>query len=457
MTTSILDKPSNASQPCDTHGATVISVKNLGKRYQLGRQRSQEDSGLRHVLEEAVRAPMNWIRGQRKPRRTTDFWALKDISCEIREGEVVGIIGRNGAGKSTFLKILSRITEPTRGRIEIRGRVASLLEVGTGFHQELTGRENIFLNGAILGMTRAEIKRKFDEIVAFAEVEEFLDTPVKRYSSGMYVRLAFAVAAHLEPEILVIDEVLAVGDEQFQKKCLVKKSEVSRSGRTVLFVSHKMGAVGTLCDRVILLSHGSITFDGPSDEGIRRYVVDSQAGAESQVDLAARKIERYGDRSHACLQRLELRNSDDTPSTTLLMGEKAAFRLIVDILRPNRDFEIGLSIANLQGVGIHMFVSNWEGLHSISERGLHLVEVEWPQVCLFPGDYRVDVWITIRGEYYDDAVHEALRFSVEEGRVNSHPTHFKRFSKNTQVYAPSVWKVSKVDDVESQHLLYASS
>jgi len=242
---------------------TVIAVRNLGKRYIIGRQRSREDNALRHILEDAIRAPLRWIRGQgeRRPKVNTDFWALKDVSCEIKKGEVVGIIGRNGAGKSTLLKILSRITEPTRGRIEIDGRVASLLEVGTGFHQELTGRENIFLNGAILGMTRAEIKRKFDEIVAFAEVEEFLDTPVKRYSSGMYVRLAFAVAAHLEPEILIIDEVLAVGDAQFQKKCLGKMSEVSRGGRTVLFVSHSMAAVSTLCDRVIVLNHGKIVFD----------------------------------------------------------------------------------------------------------------------------------------------------------------------------------------------------
>jgi lipopolysaccharide transport system ATP-binding protein len=454
--TSSLNEPSNVSQPRVAEGATVISVKNLGKRYQLGRKRSREDSGLRHVLEEAVRAPMSWIRGQRKPRTSADFWALKDISCEIREGEVVGIIGRNGAGKSTFLKILSRITEPTRGRIEIRGRVASLLEVGTGFHQELTGRENIFLNGAILGMTRAEIKRKFDEIVAFAEVEEFLDTPVKRYSSGMYVRLAFAVAAHLEPEILVIDEVLAVGDAQFQKKCLGKMGEVSRGGRTVLFVSHNMGAISMLCDRTIVLHAGSVIFDGPTDAGIRRYTLESEAMCEAKVDLAARTVERYGVKDHACLQSLELVNDEGAPTVTFNMGQKAVFRLLIDIKRPSNDFEIGVTICNFQGIAVNQLVSGWEGLHSIPEKGLHLIEVEFV-VYLFPGDYSVNLWIAIRGEYYDDAVHEALRFSVEEGRVNSHPTYFKRFSKNTQVYVPSVWKVSKVDEVESQHLLYASS
>jgi lipopolysaccharide transport system ATP-binding protein len=452
--TSSLNEPSNISQPTVAEGGTVISVKNLGKRYQLGRKRSREDNGLRHVLEEAVRAPMSWIRGQRKPRTSADFWALKDISCEIREGQVVGIIGRNGAGKSTFLKILSRITEPTRGRIEIRGRVASLLEVGTGFHQELTGRENIFLNGAILGMTRAEIKRKFDEIVAFAEVEEFLDTPVKRYSSGMYVRLAFAVAAHLEPEILVIDEVLAVGDAQFQKKCLGKMSEVSRGGRTVLFVSHNMAAVSTLCDRVIVLNQGKIVFDGPTDEGVRIYTLDSQAVAQSRVDLANRTVERYGEKRYACLQTLELLNSDGMPSTTLQMGEKVVFRLVIDVLRPSDNFEIGIVIGNFQGVAVHYLVSGWEGLHSIPEKGLHSVEVELPSINIFPGDYQVHVWIAINGQYYDDAVHEALRFSVEEGRVNAHPTYFSRYSKNSQVYISSRWTVSKLGSgVLLQHSL----
>src|SRR4051812_9247249 len=219
--------------------APVISVENLAKRYVIGHQRQERD-GMRHVIEDAMRAPLRWFRQQakKKSRLREEFWALKDISFEVKQGEVVGVIGRNGAGKSTLLKILSRITEPTEGRIEIEGRVASLLEVGTGFHQELTGRENIFLNGAILGMSRLEIKRKFDEIVAFAEIEKFLNTPVKRYSSGMYVRLAFAVAAHLDPEIMVVDEVLAVGDAAFQQRCLAKMGTISKSGRTVLFVSH---------------------------------------------------------------------------------------------------------------------------------------------------------------------------------------------------------------------------
>ena len=268
----------------------IITVENLSKRYLIGHQRSKDD-GLRHVLQEKLTAPFRRLRqlaGSPLPApnsplpaprcplrapRSEEFWALKDISFEVNRGEAVGIIGRNGAGKSTLLKALSRITEPTRGLIHLKGKVASLLEVGTGFHPELTGRENIFLNGAILGMTRLEIKRKFDEIVAFADIERFLDTPVKRYSSGMYVRLAFAVAAHLDPEILVLDEVLAVGDAAFQKKCLWKMKDVAESeGRTVLFVSHNMGAVSSLCHRALLLKDGQIVSQGPSQAVIGSYL-----------------------------------------------------------------------------------------------------------------------------------------------------------------------------------------
>jgi lipopolysaccharide transport system ATP-binding protein len=261
----------------------IISVENLSKRYVIGHQREKGD-GLRHVIESAVRHPLQWLRARKQAvsKEHEEFWALKGVSFEVKRGEVVGIIGRNGAGKSTLLKILSRITEPTAGRIHIKGRVASLLEVGTGFHQELTGRENVFLNGAILGMHRAEIKQKFDEIVAFAEVEKFLDTPVKRYSSGMYVRLAFAVAAHLEPEILIVDEVLAVGDAEFQKKCLGKMGEVAKGGRTVLFVSHNMTAVQTLCRRALMLAEGELIADDSVATVVARYLREAQGSSEEK-------------------------------------------------------------------------------------------------------------------------------------------------------------------------------
>ncbi len=257
----------------------VISAEGLGKAYMIGhsKQAGERYTALRDVIAGSARNLFRTTREMLSGRQlvtggsTEEFWALDGVSFEIKRGEVTGIIGRNGAGKSTLLKILSRITEPSRGRVTLKGRVASLLEVGTGFHPELTGRENIFLNGAILGMSSGEIRRKFDEIVAFAEVERFLDTPVKRYSSGMYVRLAFAVAAHLEPEILIVDEVLAVGDSEFQKKCLGKMQDVAGHGRTVLFVSHNMGAVSSLCTRAMLLSGGKLVLTGPAQDVVERY------------------------------------------------------------------------------------------------------------------------------------------------------------------------------------------
>ena len=261
---------------------TAIRVDNLGKRYVLGRgQGPGRYRTLRDTLADAARTPWRRLRSRisaREPAAEDEFWALRDVSFEIKRGEVVGIIGRNGAGKSTLLKILSRITEPTTGSITLRGRVASLLEVGTGFHPELTGRENIYLNGAILGMHRSEIRAKFDEIVAFAEIDRFLDTPVKRYSSGMYVRLAFAVAAHLEPEILIVDEVLAVGDVEFQQKCLGKMQEVSRGeGRTVLFVSHNLGAVRSLCSTGILMRGGRLMRRAAASEVVGEYLASNDA------------------------------------------------------------------------------------------------------------------------------------------------------------------------------------
>jgi lipopolysaccharide transport system ATP-binding protein len=247
----------------------IIRVENLGKRYRLGGPQAAY-STLRETLVGAARAPFKWATRGKRPAETV--WAVRDVSFEVMPGEIVGIIGRNGAGKSTLLKMLSRITEPTTGAIDLYGRVGSLLEVGTGFHPELSGRENVYLNGAILGMARQEIAQKFDEIVAFAEVEKFIDTPVKHYSSGMYLRLAFAVAAHLEPEILIVDEVLAVGDARFQRKCLDKMRTVGQQGRTVLFVSHNMPAITRLCPRTILLGEGSVLADGPSHQVVSAYL-----------------------------------------------------------------------------------------------------------------------------------------------------------------------------------------
>lgn len=267
----------------------VIRVEKLSKRYRLQHESGERYTALRDVL--AAKARRLWFSPGAPARRVEDFWALREVSFEVAQGERIGIVGRNGAGKSTLLKVLSRITEPSGGKVSLKGRVASLLEVGTGFHPELTGRENVFLNGAILGMGRREIARKFDEIVAFAEVERFLDTPVKRYSSGMQVRLAFAVAAHLEPEILVVDEVLAVGDAQFQRKCLGKMEAVGREGRTVLFVSHQMSEVQRLCTRCILLDRGEIARDGAPATVVEEYLAKAYDGATGAQCRFAEKPE----------------------------------------------------------------------------------------------------------------------------------------------------------------------
>jgi len=275
----------------------AIRAEHLGKRYRIGKRERYQT--LRDTLTEAATAPFRWLR-RRAPANAEaapdHIWALKDVSFEIPRGEVVGIIGRNGAGKSTLLKVLSRITEPTEGQAEIHGRVGSLLEVGTGFHNELTGRENIYLNGAILGMPKAEIARKFDEIVAFAEIEKFLDTPVKHYSSGMYMRLAFAVAAHLEPDVIVVDEVLAVGDAAFQKKCLGKMGEAAKGGRTVIFVSHQLNQIRRLCERCIWLDAGSVRSVGPTYSVVTEYeaaMSSPAAGGGSRENANARQKFRF--------------------------------------------------------------------------------------------------------------------------------------------------------------------
>ena len=328
----------------------IIKVENLGKKYSIHHQ--QEQYGyvtLRDLLARKARAPLRWLTAQSAKRNgraelsqseirnsqspVEDFWALRDVSFEVKEGEVVGIIGRNGAGKSTLLKILSQITEPTVGRVRLRGRVASLLEVGTGFHPELTGRENIFLNGAVLGMTREEIRRKFDEIVAFAEVEKFLDTPVKRYSSGMYVRLAFAVAAHLEPEILIIDEVLAVGDAEFQKKCLGKMDDVAKSGRTVLFVSHNIGAIRALCKNSLWLEQGRLREQGPAATVTDNYM----RGVKGRGAVASiAKSQHLRGSGSISIEAASLVDWENGVKNTFLIGEAFDLKLDYKVLVPTR-------------------------------------------------------------------------------------------------------------------------
>src|ERR1035437_8235404 len=283
--------------------------------------------------------------------RDDEMWALRDISFEVKQGEILGIIGRNGAGKSTLLKVLSRVTAPTFGEIRVKGRIASLLEVGTGFHPELTGRENIFLNGAILGMTKAEIKSKLDEIVAFAEVEKFIDTPVKRYSSGMYVRLAFAVAAHLEPEILIVDEVLAVGDAEFQKKCLGKMGEVAQGGRTVLFVSHNMNAIGRLCGRCLLLDRGLLAADLEPRSAIAKYLETGVRHDLSRVDLTS-YADRTGDGTARIVEAC-LRDQQGNLSNCFSIGDSILVECIVEYRRESDRFSHSIEVANSEGVPLY--------------------------------------------------------------------------------------------------------
>ncbi|MDQ3810282.1 MAG: polysaccharide ABC transporter ATP-binding protein, partial [Chloroflexota bacterium] len=332
-------------------GDLAIRVQHLSKRYRIGER--ERYRALRDTISDMASAPFRRLRrGPRLAHGSTDntIWALRDVSLDVAPGEVLGVIGHNGAGKSTLLKILSRITEPTEGRAEVRGRVGSLLEVGTGFHPELTGRENIFLNGAILGMKRAEIVRRFDEMVAFAEVERFVDTPVKRYSSGMYLRLAFAVAAHLEPEILLVDEVLAVGDAAFQRKCLGRMGEVAREGRTVLFVSHNLPSVEKLCRRVVVVDGGRITRQGDPVECISAYL-GARMAPRAAIDLA--RVPRLDPRLTPVLTGLDLRSADGTPVAAVGCGETLEFHLSYEapfeILNPS----FGLIVSN--GMGMPLF------------------------------------------------------------------------------------------------------
>jgi lipopolysaccharide transport system ATP-binding protein len=372
-----------------------IRVENLGKKYVLSHLARQggghkKYTALRDVLTEAVLAPFRRLTGRggdtaangqaTGEKSREEFWALKDVSFEIKRGESVGIIGRNGAGKSTLLKLLSRITAPTTGRIELDGKVASLLEVGTGFHPELTGRENIYLNGAILGMKRAEIKAKFDEIVAFAEVEKFLDTPVKHYSSGMYVRLAFGVAAHLEPDVLIVDEVLAVGDAEFQKKCLGKMKSVSESeGRTVLFVSHNMQAIRQMCQRVIFLRQGQVAYEGNPHEAISGYLGHG-VHAESQQTIDLADYPRVNPFQDAGCVRLRFINERGEPVSQVKLNDVLGVEVDITVKKPLRQFN--LAMAMIHGEGLRVFSEAYSDEHKMPD--------------LAPGDYRLCFHVPMR-------------------------------------------------------------
>jgi lipopolysaccharide transport system ATP-binding protein len=380
----------------------IISVEKLGKQYRLGASRAPYSS-LRESLMEAMRSPLKRLRSGGDSTKEI-VWALKDVSFEVSPGEVVGIIGRNGAGKSTLLKILSRITDPTMGKIELYGRIASLLEVGTGFHPELTGRENIYLNGAILGMKREEITRKFDEIVAFAEIEKFLDTPVKHYSSGMYMRLAFAVAAHLEPEILVIDEVLAVGDIEFQKKCLGKMDEVSKTGRTILFVSHQMGTVAQLCQRTILLQQGSVVMNDRTDLVIEYYINQNKSKAASYTaDISATQHEMY-------VQSAAILNGDGVEQSSFRHDEEISINVKCKVQRMVRGSELRMVVRDRRNITV--FTADAE-LHLLGENAQGFeVDFKIPGDVLRPNHYSLTFALFVPHQLIIEIIEDVAFFSV---------------------------------------------
>lgn len=415
----------------------AIHVEGLGKKYHIGALQQEYDRFGEQLADWALapaRRAWKLLRGQATGAAELDeeIWALRDLSFDIRPGEVVGIIGRNGAGKSTLLKVLSRITEPNEGFVDLYGRVGSLLEVGTGFHPELTGRENIYLNGAILGMKRAEIDKKFDAIVEFAEVERFIETPVKHYSSGMYVRLAFSVAAHLEPEILLVDEVLAVGDVAFQRKCLGKMDDVAHQGRTVLFVSHNMGLLQGLCTRGILLENGKVRADGPIHQAIDEYLKTLE-----QLDYQnlADRTDRQG-KGDIKLVGIEILNGSQGDAQTLTTGGPTQF--VFHLNGKMNDMVCSFTIFNQLGQRVATFGSDAPGPNDVYDPLLGTKFVcEIDELLLLPGRYRLGVLIRGGGEW-QDYVEAAAFFDVNEGRLRGRAV---RPFREASVSIPHTWKL----------------
>jgi lipopolysaccharide transport system ATP-binding protein len=395
----------------------ILTVQNLGKRYRIQHTHKSEEAILPDTLTDAVRGAIKGLFNPKaKVLRTyEDFWALRDVSFSIKQGDRVGMIGRNGAGKSTLLKILSRVTEPTTGKIQISGRVASLLEVGTGFHPELSGRENIFLNGAILGMTRPEILSKFDQIVEFSEVDRFLDTPVKRYSSGMYVRLAFSVAAHMEPEVMIVDEVLAVGDAQFQKKCLAKMADIAANGCTIIFISHSMATITNLCTKCMYLESGRLLYFGETEKAIDYYISSGAALGEQaptqMSDFRPAWAKPY-------ITEVALLDEDDRPATKILMGEPMTVRMEFEcpVGTQLKDPNMGIvfhhnSFGPVGGVTMAM-----TGQHSFGSHTAGCIDCTLPAVPLLPGQYSIEVTIS-DGLKELDTLNRYLKLTVEESDI----------------------------------------
>jgi homopolymeric O-antigen transport system ATP-binding protein len=394
----------------------AIEANELGKSYTLGLGSRGYDT-LRESLVSTAKRSLGRLSRRQERVEPELLWALRDLSLTIRSGEVVGLIGHNGAGKSTLLKILSRIVEPTTGWVDVTGRAGSLLEVGTGFHPELTGRENIFLNGAILGMRRVEIRRRFDEIVAFADIERFLDTPVKRYSSGMSVRLAFAVAAHLEPEILLVDEVLAVGDAAFQRKSLAKMSEVAQEGRTVVFVSHNLAIIQALCERGILLEHGRAVADAPVEEAVNGYLRSLERAAAGDLDGRTDRDGRAWE--EILIRRLFVEDTSSGEKDVVVGGRPA--RIVVELTGVVPMLECGLTVLNSLGQPVTTFDSEVSAATDVRDGELGpRIECEVETLPLVPGRYRIDVLLKGRRQI-QDGLQAAAFFDVEPGVMGDRP------------------------------------
>lgn len=419
----------------------AIRVENLSKKYSIGSASLNQHGTLRDDLISAARtakrAIFEILKGQLPSVGEVheEFWALKDLNFEVPQGEVLGIIGRNGAGKSTLLKIISRITEPTKGRITLRGTVASLLEVGTGFHPELTGRENIFLNGAILGMSRQEIQRKFDEIVEFAETEQFLDTPVKRYSSGMYVRLAFAVAAHLDPEILIVDEVLAVGDAKFQAKCLGSISGLAKSGRTVILVSHNMRAIQTLCTSAILLESGKLALKGSPQQCAQRYLQFGDLPNEGFTELS--NAVRRGS-GKAKLISVELCNRSGEYCSQIAFGEPVKVRLKIHSLANIETVTLGFSFITSDGIELMGTAVHDSGIKCDLVTGTNYFECDVSPMLLTPGRFTIRAAVFTRLELFDH-IDEIMGFEVIDLRLEDSDIPINHYVG--MVYYPYKWKI----------------
>ena len=396
--------------------AIAVETRGLGKRYTIGVRRRGYDT-LRDTIVETTAGSLRRIAGRAQQRSDSELWALRDVSLTIRDGEAVGLIGHNGAGKSTLLKILSRITEPTVGWADVTGRVGSLLEVGTGFHPELTGRENVYLYGSILGMPRPEIRRRFDEIVAFAELERFLDTPVKRYSSGMSVRLAFAVAAHLDPEILLVDEVLAVGDATFQRKSVGKMGEVASEGRTVIFVSHNLAIIRALCRRAVVLERGQIVADAPVGEAVDSYLRTLETAASD--DLLARTDRDTRAWDEALVSRIEIRDASGAHPDVVVGGRPTTITVHVTKVLPQ--MHCRLTIVNGLGQPVMTLDSELPSSADVRDAGLGpRIECEIRDLPLLPGRYRIDVLLKGRNQI-QDGLHAAATFDVEPGVLAGRP------------------------------------